>query len=62
MECLTCLFMVNLMSGCFLFKMFKTLNEFCFLSKVATMLSIYVNENLILSMLNKPKSDRKERS
>ena len=34
MEWLTCLFMVNLISGCFLFKMFKTLNEFCFLSKV----------------------------
>lgn len=34
MEWLTCLFVVNLMLGCFLFKMFKTLYEFCFLSNV----------------------------
>ena len=42
------------MLGCFLFRKFKTFNELWFLLKVARVLPIYKDQNLVLPKLKKP--------
>ena len=50
-EWFTCFYIVNLMLGCYLFKKFKKLNEFCSMSIAARMSSTYLKQNLGLLRL-----------